>query len=138
MLPRERLRREAEGLISRFLERIRHLRPRCVVLFGSYARGDFTEGSDLDLCVVARELPEDELARRTLSGYCIPKVRAVGFFPDEFMRFLRERRFFVYDIVSEGIPIYDDGFFEKAREVYSECLEKFGIVREPQGWRVDG
>lgn len=32
--------------------------PAKVILFGSYARGDADEGSDLDLMVVERELPD--------------------------------------------------------------------------------
>ena len=32
--------------------------PRRVILFGSYARGDADESSDLDLIVVEKEIPD--------------------------------------------------------------------------------
>lgn len=39
--------------------------PLRVIIFGSYARGDADEGSDLDIMVIERELPEkgEELLR---------------------------------------------------------------------------
>ncbi|MEM3692619.1 MAG: nucleotidyltransferase domain-containing protein [Candidatus Bathyarchaeia archaeon] len=136
MLPREALHREAYRLLERFLEEARSLAPRCVILFGSYAKGNFTEGSDIDVCLIAEKLPMDELARRSLKSIQSPrKIRAIGFYPEEFLQFLKGLRFIAYDIVSDGIPIYDDGFFLQAREVYEECLRKYGIVKEAKGWR---
>jgi predicted nucleotidyltransferase len=131
------MRREAGLLLKGFLEEARPLAPRCIILFGSYARGNFTEGSDIDLCVIAKNLPKDELARRSLRGlYSTRKVRALGFYPEEFLQYLRGARFLAYDIISEGIPIYDDGFFYEARRVYEECLRTYGIVKEAKGWRI--
>jgi predicted nucleotidyltransferase len=50
--------------------------PAKVILFGSHARGDADEGSDLDFLVIEREV-EDRLAeavklRRTLRGFGVP------------------------------------------------------------------
>lgn len=137
MLPREWLRKEAEGLLKSFLEEAQPLAPRCVMLFGSYAKGNFTEGSDIDVCVIAENLPRDELARRCLTGlYSTPKVRAIGFYPDEFLQYLRGLRFLAYDIVADGVLIHDDGFFSEVERVYSNCLREHGIMREKKGWRM--
>jgi len=136
-LPRERLRKEAEKLLKSFLEEVQPLVPKCVILFGSYARGDFTEGSDIDVCLIAENLPRDELARRCLTGlYSTPKIRAIGFYPKEFLQYLMGLRFLAYDIVADGVPLYDDGFFSEIKRVYSDCLREHGIVREEKGWRV--
>ncbi|MEM2935722.1 MAG: nucleotidyltransferase domain-containing protein [Candidatus Bathyarchaeia archaeon] len=136
-MPRERLRKETEGLLKSFLEEVKSLAPKCVILFGSYARGDFTEGSDIDLCVIAENLPKNELARRCLTGlYSTPKIRAIGFYPEEFLKYLTGLRFLAYDIVAEGKPIYDNGFFSEIKRVYSDCLKKYGISREEKGWRI--
>lgn len=136
MLPKKKLKIEAERLIERFLSEINQLCPKCVILFGSYAKGNFTEGSDIDLCVIAERLPEDELRRRTLVGlYNTPKITAIGFYPQEFINFLKKRRCFVYDIISDGIVVYDDGFFEKIKSVYEECIREFQMIREANGWR---
>jgi len=134
--PKEKLKLEAEKLIEQFLSQISQLSPKCVILFGSYARGNFTEGSDIDLCVIAQRLSEDELKRRTLVGlYDTSKINAIGFYPQEFINFLKKRRCFVYDIISDGIVVYDDGFFEKVKSVYEECIRKFRMIREANGWR---
>ena len=54
--------------------------PEKVVLFGSYARGDFTANSDVDLLIIERE-PFDRRSRRkelakirqALAGFAVPK-----------------------------------------------------------------
>ena len=48
--------------------------PSKVILFGSYARGDATEDSDLDLMVIERELPNkfDEMVRLRIEVGDIP------------------------------------------------------------------
>jgi predicted nucleotidyltransferase len=135
-LPKEKLKLEAEKLIERFLSQINQLSPKCVILFGSYAKGNFTEDSDIDLCVIAERLPEDEMRRRTLVGlYKTPKITAMGFYPQEFINFLKKRRCFVYDIISDGIVVYNDGFFEGIKIVYEECIREFQMIRESNGWR---
>lgn len=132
-----RLRKEAEELLKSFLEEVQPLAPRCIILFGSYAKGNFTESSDIDVCVIAENLPQNELARRCLTGlYSTPKIKAIGFHPKEFLRYLKGLRFLAYDIVSDGIPLYNDGFFSKVKHFYSDCLRKHGIVKEAKGWRV--
>ncbi|MBC8232207.1 nucleotidyltransferase domain-containing protein [bacterium] len=136
MLPKKKLKLEAERLIKRFLLEINQLSPKCIILFGSYARGNFTEGSDIDLCVIAKRLPNDELKRRTFVGlYNTPKITAIGFYPQEFIKFLKKRRCFVYDIISDGIVVYDDGFFENIKIVYEKCIREFQMIREANGWR---
>ncbi|MGQ9515057.1 MAG: nucleotidyltransferase domain-containing protein, partial [Thermoproteota archaeon] len=57
MLPKEELKKAAYEKVRELLRQIEKLRPRLVVLFCSYARGDFTEMSDIDVCVVAENLP---------------------------------------------------------------------------------
>ncbi len=136
MLPKKELKMKAEILIEQFLLEINQFSPKCVILFGSYAKGNFTEDSDIDLCVIAEQLPANELRRRTLVGfYNIPKITAIGFYPQEFINFLKKRRCFIYDIISDGIVVYDNGFFEKIRSVYKECLREFQMIREANGWR---
>ena len=136
MLPRERLWKEARELLKLFLEEIRPLATRCVLLFGSYAKGNFTESSDIDVCVIAEKLPREELARRCLRGlHSIPKINAIGFFPQEFLQYLSGLRFLAYDIISEGLLLYDDGYFAKILDLYEQCVRKYGIIKENKGWR---
>jgi len=137
LLPRERLRAEAEKSIHRFVELAKVFQPRAIILFGSYARGDFTENSDIDLCLIADKMPEEELARRTLPDMPrIPKVRAIGFFPAEFLEFLRSIRFLAFDIVADGIIIYDDGLYKEIRQTFDEMIKIRRISRLRHGWKT--
>lgn len=136
MLPKKKLKLKAERLIERFLLEINQFSLKCVILFGSYAKGNFTEDSDIDLCVIAEQLPEDELRRRTLGGfYSTPKITAIGFYPQELINFLKKGSCFVYDIISDGMVVYDDGCFENIKSVYEECIREFQMIREANGWR---
>jgi len=137
LLPREKLRAEAQKAASLLVERAKPFKPRAVILFGSYARGDFTESSDIDVCLIADTMPEDELARRTIPDMqIIPKVRVIGFLPDEFVQYLKDMKFLAFDIVAEGIPIYDDGLYRKIRETFDDVVQKHGITKLPNGWRI--
>lgn len=137
MLPKERLRAEAQEAVGLLVERAKPLKPRTIILFGSYARGDFTESSDIDLCLIADRMPDDEFARRTLPDMQeIPKVRVMGFLPDEFLEYLRDMRFLAFDIVAEGIPICDDGLYRKIRGAFDDLVQKHGITKLPHGWRI--
>jgi predicted nucleotidyltransferase len=136
-LPRERLKAEAEEEARVFLEHAKPFKPRALILFGSYATGDFTEVSDIDLCLIADKMPGEELARRTLLDLPRPaKVRAIGFEPDEFLRYLRGLRFLAFDIVADGIVIYDDGLYGKIQQTYHEAIERHGVTRLTNGWRI--
>jgi len=137
LLPREKLRAEAEEAARAFVDQAGPFQPRAVIMFGSYARGNFTEASDIDLCLIADKMPEGELARRTLPDLPRPpRVRAVGFESEEFLRYLRGLRFLAFDIVADGIVIYDDGLCRKIQETYREVIKRHGVVRLRNGWRV--
>jgi predicted nucleotidyltransferase len=137
LLPREKLKAQAEEKARVFLEQAKPFQPRVLILFGSFARGNFTEASDIDLCLIADKMPEEELARRTLTDLPRPaKVTAIGFQPDEFLLYLRGLRFLAFDIVADGIVIYDDGLYGKIQETYREVIKRHGVTRLRNGWRI--
>lgn len=134
---KQRLKKRGDEAAARFVAQLgREVRLRCVLLFGSYARGNFTESSDVDVCVVADGLPADVFARRRLHGReVIPGVSAVGFGPAEFLELLAQGNFLVLDITADGVPVFDDGFYQQARQGFAAAVERFGLVREEKGWR---
>ena len=81
-----------------------------VILFGSYARGDFNEWSDIDvLVVVGGELPKKPTERIDLVVPCITAV-GVPIEPliitrEEFEKLKKKRNPAIIEALSSGIPI---------------------------------
>lgn len=59
---------------------------RAVVVFGSVARGDFHDSSDVDVLIVADGLSERPLERNAALGLPPPRVEFVAWTPDEWRR----------------------------------------------------
>jgi predicted nucleotidyltransferase len=102
-----------DALISRFVEqhlpRLRELyEPDLVLVFGSRARGDAIEESDLDLLVVSerfRDVPFLERISRVLSDLDIPfAVDLLCYTPEELAR-KREELGTVSAALEEGLPL---------------------------------
>ena len=84
--------------------------PAQVILFGSYARGDADEGSDLDLLVIEDEVPDKAAEYVRLHRAIGPMgvgVDGVVFSRDEFVRRSQVRGTLPYWAAKEGKSIYD-------------------------------
>lgn len=55
--------------------------------------------------------------------YKVENLRPIGYYPNEFLEELRKPNPFLYDVLTEGIVIYDDGFLEEAGQVLEEKEE---------------
>lgn len=86
----ERRRAERASLIARaraFAQGLnRALDVRAVVVFGSVARGDFHDTSDVDVLIVAAALPERALERNAVIVLPPPRVEFVAWTPAEWQR----------------------------------------------------
>ncbi|MGQ9782340.1 MAG: nucleotidyltransferase domain-containing protein [Nitrososphaeria archaeon] len=122
-----------------------------VCLFGSLARGDFTEESDIDLLVVAEGLPEDvgkrhslftRIRMRVLSSETAHNLREKGYsitFSEVFLTPDEVRRHppILLDIVEDGIMLYDkDGFLATIINKMKERLKELGArrIKVGRGW----
>ena len=95
--------------IDRYVrEVVRELNPRCVILFGSFARRDISEGSDVDIVVVA-DFREDFLERigtlLKLNRFDLP-LEPVGYTPEEFKRMREEGNRFIEEVLESGRVLY--------------------------------
>jgi len=72
---------------------------------GSVARGDFNVWSDIDVVVVARELPSKSLARADLFLAKPPGLQIVAYTAAEFETELEQRNPLVMETTSVGVPI---------------------------------
>jgi predicted nucleotidyltransferase len=91
---------------------VRLLRPQAfkMVLFGSRARGDYGEESDVDVAILVRGLTR-EMKRRILDQvaeieleYLLP-ISVLVFSEDEFGHLKKRERRIALDIEREGIPL---------------------------------
>jgi len=83
------------------------------VLYGSYARGDFNEWSDIDVLVLVREgaLPKNPLERLSTVEKCLlqtPLVEPVILTVEEFRALVRKRNPIAEDVARHGIVLVDD------------------------------
>ena len=123
MLPKERLREEASEKLKSFLDMVKPMNPRALILFGSYARGDFTEDSDIDAVLIAENLPENLMERRCISSlFHIKKLMVIGYYPEEFIEEVKGGNPFIHEVLNEGEIIYTDGFAETAKNIQKEIL----------------
>jgi len=79
------------------------------ILFGSYARGDFNEWSDIDVLVIAERLPANPLRRLDLVEECLelaPRVEPVVISVEEFHR-LRGKNPAVLEALQSGVLLLD-------------------------------
>ena len=80
-----------------------------VVLYGSFARGDFNEWSDIDLLVVcSRELPKNPIERLSLVEECLslsPRIELVILSVDELRRQLAKGNPLVVEAVERGVEV---------------------------------
>ena len=95
--------------IARYKEKVvRELNPKRVILFGSFARGDFNEGSDVDLIVIG-DWKQDFLDRikvlLDLNRFGLP-LEPVGYTEEELEKMLAEGNRFITEVLTTGKVIY--------------------------------
>jgi predicted nucleotidyltransferase len=83
-----------------------------IFLFGSYARGEETPDSDIDLCVLTPEKVEDdfELAgdfRKKLRGVKTMPLDLLAFNQDKFYAYTDFPASFQYEIAENGVLLYE-------------------------------
>ena len=100
--------REIESLVRRIVQR---LRPRKVIMFGSYAKGTATARSDLDIFVMKdTDLPmgsRGQALGALLAAQLIP-VDVHIYTLEEVEEYAKEPFSFVSSILSTGRVVYDE------------------------------
>ncbi|MCL7388627.1 MAG: nucleotidyltransferase domain-containing protein [Thaumarchaeota archaeon] len=88
---------------------IKKLKPHAIILYGSFARGDFNEGSDVDMVVVA-DFKEPFLDRIKLLLDLNDEIKLplepVGYTVDEFSKMFLEGNSFILEVVEKGRILY--------------------------------
>ncbi|BAA29478.1 nucleotidyltransferase domain-containing protein [Pyrococcus horikoshii] len=110
-----------------------------VILFGSYARGDYNRTSDFDIVVISDRLDGNPL-ERTKPLYALNEdflpVDIIAYTREEFLKALENLSPTALDAISYGKVLYDDGFYKIAREKFEE-LKRKGL-RKGKYWMIRG
>lgn len=104
--------REDKALANRIRVIIENLKlafnPQKIILFGSYARGDFREDSTIDVFIIAdteaRFVDRIRGAIEVTGGY--PPVEPIVYTPEEFNLMLKQGEGFIESALQEGIVLY--------------------------------
>jgi predicted nucleotidyltransferase len=96
-------------LLDEVAQSIKQVHPECtVILFGSYARGEQNDDSDLDICVLVPELKYNRINMRVDARGSIRRnfplpVDVLLYTHDEFEESAKKRSRMQYKIKNEGV-----------------------------------
>jgi predicted nucleotidyltransferase len=125
-----------EEMINNYLVKLKSCNVRSVILFGSVARGEAREDSDVDLLVVASGLPPLK-ERYRLPPFRKPtRIQDIWMTPEELNEMVDAKTGFVVDALLEGKALQDDGTVARARERLEDSLKRLGARRLKHGWFI--
>ncbi|MEM0490813.1 MAG: nucleotidyltransferase domain-containing protein [Ignisphaera sp.] len=107
---------------------------RLVILFGSRARGDYTDRSDIDILVVADDLPKDPRESfALLRDTSFTNVNPIGFNTESFLKKLKDGSAFVIEVIEDGKILYiDNEFLDKVMKIYRDVRKRY--ARQGKTW----
>jgi len=116
---------------------INHLKPECIILYGSFARGDYNERSDIDIIVISTNIPLN-FYKRMQQLYELIDINEVidilGYTPDEFKQMLEKRHCTSLFAMDEGIPLYGKKFFNELKKSYNQIIQKYQLIKKSSAW----
>jgi len=137
----EKRHREVRALVGEYVRVLRgRLSLRLLILFGSWAKATATLDSDVDVLVVADDLPggprESYDMLRKADEFL--GINPLGYSAQAFLRHLEGLSFLLLEALEEGEVVYSDPAFIKAvRDVVEEVKTKHRVSREGGVWRFD-
>lgn len=109
----------------------------CLLLFGSAARGEMRENSDVDILLIAQHLPEKRYERIQFLRKDLPSAELghpVCFIAYTSEEFLSGFPSFYLDLGLDGIILYDtDGFLEGKLERIRQITKESDLERKRYG-----
>ena len=102
--------RESNKIVKRFINLIiNKFNLKKVIIFGSFARGDYHKGSDLDLIIVGefKERFIDRIGKIIELNDSDLGIDAMVYTEEEFQKMIKERRPFIEQALEEGIVVYE-------------------------------
>ncbi len=103
----------------------------CIILFGSRARGEASEGSDYDLFIISKNLPTSQIERSRFISIPLYKNNLEGLSilaksPEEFLKDISP---LYLDLSIDGIVLYDKDFIISKIKKLKEIIKSAGLQR---------
>lgn len=89
---------------------------RSIILFGSEARNDSTDTSDIDLLLISHGEVKRRDVEQIIPTSLLPKGRKLGlsiYSEEQLISAYEEGSLFMMHLLKEGKVLYDDGFYEQ-------------------------
>ena len=124
--------------IKKFCDNVvKNLNPKCIILYGSLARGDFNERSDADIIIISSKLPEDYFERaKVLYGLIKTSdpIEPLGFTPNEFINMINKRHCTSLFAMDEGKALFGEKYFSYLKKIHNEVINKYKIIKGNSAW----
>jgi uncharacterized protein len=95
--------------IESLLEQLKQYQPEKVILFGSYARGDYNEASDIDVLIIKDT--DQKFTKRIdeVMDLCedSPKIEPLVYTPREIEEMVKNENDFIRTVMSEGVVLFE-------------------------------
>lgn len=119
----------------------RKVHVHALILLGSRAKGNWHPESDVDVTIIASNLPKKRGAFFMIEKLFKLRMRLIlsdrplylgiepsnYFCKEEFLELLEKLDINALDALVYGIIVYDDGFWSKAKEKYEEVKKKYNL-----------
>ena len=102
--------RKTNKIVKRFINLIvKKFNLKKIIIFGSFARGDYHKGSDLDLVIVGefKERFIDRIGKIIELNESDLEIDVMVYTEEEFQKMIKERRPFIEQALEEGIVVYE-------------------------------
>ena len=120
------LRRKYEAVDRYVRELKRELDLKLVILFGSLAKGSWTESSDIDLLIVAEDLSDDP--GENFIRLKRPGIDPHGFSVDRFLREIEKPNLIILDALEYGKRLVaDEEFVKIVEDRFEKVKRRFGL-----------
>ena len=102
--------RKSNKIVKKFINWIiKKFNLKKIIIFGSFARGDYHKGSDLDLIIVGefKERFIDRIGKIIELNDSDLEIDVMVYTEEEFQKMIKERRPFIEQALEEGIVVYE-------------------------------
>lgn len=124
--------------IKRFCKKvIKEIQPKCIILYGSLARGDFNERSDVDIIVISSKLPKNYYKRAELLYNMVETldpIEPLGFTPDEYLNMIKNRHCTSLFAMIEGRALYGRKYFLFLKRIHKKIMNQYKIIKGDSAW----